>query len=241
MTTVAIIVAAGRGTRAGGDVPKQWQLLAGRPVLETTLLSFARHPSIDRICLVLHPDDMARAHSLCVKAQVIAGGETRAGSVRNALDALAVGPAPSKVLIHDGARPLVSAGLIDRLIAALKDHPGAAPALAVTDALWRAEGGKVTGTQDRGGLFRAQTPQAFHFTPIHAAHTAHPGGAADDVEVARAAGLDVTIVEGDDENLKLTFPGDFARAERILAARSDLAAPNAPRSETPRPQTPRKD
>lgn len=231
MTTVAIIVAAGRGTRAGGEVPKQWQLLAGRPVLETTLLSFAGHPAIDRICLVLHPDDMARAMSLSVKAQVIAGAETRAGSVRNALDALAAGPVPRKVLIHDGARPLVSAGLIDRLIAALEVNPGAAPALPVTDALWRAEDGRVTGTQDRGGLFRAQTPQAFHFAPIHSAHSAHPGGAADDVEVARAAGLDVMIVEGDEENLKLTFPGDFARAERILAARSGVAPQNAPRKD----------
>jgi 2-C-methyl-D-erythritol 4-phosphate cytidylyltransferase / 2-C-methyl-D-erythritol 2,4-cyclodiphosphate synthase len=219
MTTVAIIVAAGRGTRAGGEVPKQWQALAGRPVLETTLLSFASHPSIDRICLVLHPDDMGRAATLCVKAELVAGASTRAGSVRNALDALAKGPAPTRVLIHDGARPLVSAGLIDRLIAALGDHPGVAPALPVTDALWRAQDGRVTGTQDRGGLFRAQTPQGFHFAPILAAHHAHPGGAADDVEVARAAGLDVTIVEGDEENLKLTFPGDFARAERILASR----------------------
>jgi 2-C-methyl-D-erythritol 4-phosphate cytidylyltransferase/2-C-methyl-D-erythritol 2,4-cyclodiphosphate synthase len=114
---------------------------------------------------------------------------------------------------------LVSAELIARMAAALDHGPGAAPALAVTDALWRGAAGLVVGTQDRSALWRAQTPQGFRFDAILAAHRAHPGDAADDVEVARAAGLDVTIVEGDEDNIKLTFPGDFARAERIIAAR----------------------
>jgi 2-C-methyl-D-erythritol 4-phosphate cytidylyltransferase/2-C-methyl-D-erythritol 2,4-cyclodiphosphate synthase len=123
----------------------------------------------------------------------------------------------ARVLIHDAARPLVSRGLIARMLAALDTAPAAAPGIAVTDALWRAEGGQVAGTQDRSGLWRAQTPQAFDFAAILAAHRGHGGDAADDVEVARAAGIAVTIVPGEEENLKLTWPGDFARAEALLA------------------------
>jgi 2-C-methyl-D-erythritol 4-phosphate cytidylyltransferase / 2-C-methyl-D-erythritol 2,4-cyclodiphosphate synthase len=218
MTTAALIVAAGRGTRAGGDLPKQWQILAGQPVLSHSLAAFRATPGIDRIVLVCHPDDRARAHALAPDALIVEGGATRDQSVRNALEALADSDV-TRVLIHDGARPLVSGALLARLIAALETHDGAAPALAVTDALWQGENGLVTGTRDRSGLFRAQTPQTFRFAPILAAHRAHVGGAADDVAVARAAGLDVAIVEGDEDNLKLTFPGDFARAEEILTRR----------------------
>ncbi len=122
-------------------------------------------------------------------------------------------------MIHDAARPLVTRPVIDRVLAALDHSPGAAPALAVTDALWTGAQDHVTGTRDRTGLYRAQTPQGFHFDAILAAHRAHQGEAADDVEVARAAGLTVAIVPGDEDNLKLTFPGDFARAEAILKGR----------------------
>jgi 2-C-methyl-D-erythritol 4-phosphate cytidylyltransferase/2-C-methyl-D-erythritol 2,4-cyclodiphosphate synthase len=209
MQTAVIIVAAGRGTRMGGEVPKQWQMLAGKPVLAHTVAAFAGLP----VVLVIHPDDRARAGELGVR--LVEGGATRDASVLAGLKALE-GSGVTKVLVHDGARPLVSRGLIDRLVAALDSHEGAAPALAVTDALWRGDRGLVSGTVDRAGLYRAQTPQAFRFAPILAAHLAHPGGALDDVEVARAAGLDVAIVEGEETNLKLTFPGDFARAEAIL-------------------------
>ena len=215
MTTAVLIVAAGRGTRAGGEIPKQWQLLRGKPVLAHTLAAFAGM----RIVLAIHPDDRARAAALAPDIPLVEGGATRAQSVKNALEALE-GTGVTKVLIHDGARPLVSRPLIARLEAALDSHPGAAPALAVTDALWRGEAGLVSGTQSRDGLYRAQTPQAFRFAEILAAHRAHPGNAADDVEVARAAGLDVAIVEGDEDNLKLTFPGDFARAGRLLEGRT---------------------
>jgi len=215
MTLAIIIVAAGRGSRAGGDVPKQWQDLAGQPVLAHTMAAFAGH----QVVLVVHPDDFSRARALAPTAQLVIGGDTRAASVRNALEALA-GTSVTRVLIHDGARPLVPPALIARLVAALDQSAAAAPALAVTDALWRGDAGLVTGTQDRAGLFRAQTPQAFRFDEILAAHRAHPGGSADDVEVARAAGLDVAIVEGSEDNLKLTFAGDFARAEAILRARA---------------------
>lgn len=216
MTTAAIIVAAGRGTRMGGDLPKQWRLLAGRPVLTATIEAFTG--TVDHVVVAIHPDDRDRAEALGTSARFVSGGSTRAQSVRCALEALE-GCGIDHVLIHDGARPLVTPGLITRLSRALETSPGAAPALAVTDALWRGTGGNVTGTQDRSGLWRAQTPQAFRFDAILAAHRAHPGEAADDVEVARAAGLDVAIVDGDEDNIKLTFPGDFARAERILKER----------------------
>jgi 2-C-methyl-D-erythritol 4-phosphate cytidylyltransferase/2-C-methyl-D-erythritol 2,4-cyclodiphosphate synthase len=214
MSLAVIIVAAGRGSRAGGDAPKQWQDLAGRPVLAHTLAAFSGH----RVVLVINPDDRDRAAGLAPDVQLVQGGDTRAHSVRNALEALA-DTGVTRVLIHDGARPLVSPALIARLIAGLDGAQAVAPALAVTDALWRAEAGLVAGTQDRAGLYRAQTPQAFRYDAILAAHRAHPGGALDDVQVARDAGLDVTIVEGDEDNLKLTFPGDFARAKAILRAR----------------------
>jgi 2-C-methyl-D-erythritol 4-phosphate cytidylyltransferase/2-C-methyl-D-erythritol 2,4-cyclodiphosphate synthase len=212
--TVAIIVAAGRGTRAGGDLPKQWQMLNGQPVLAHTLAAFAGLPRV----LVIHPDDRARAEAIAGDAQIVEGGATRDASVMNALLALE-GRGVAHVLIHDGARPLVSAAVIDRVRGALDASPAAAPALAVTDALWTGTQGLVSGTRDRTGLYRAQTPQGFHYDAILAAHRAHPGGAADDVEVARAAGLAVTIVEGDENNLKLTFPGDFDRAAAIMKGR----------------------
>lgn len=216
MTTAAIIVAAGRGTRMGGDLPKQWRLLAGQTVLQATVDALLPH--VHHVVVAIHPEDRDRALAMDRPVALVEGGSTRAETVRLALESLD-GAGVSRVLIHDGARPLVSAGLIRRLAEALEDSPAAAPALAVTDALWRGAGGHVVGTQDRTALWRAQTPQAFHFAPILAAHRAHPGDAADDVAVARAAGLDVTIVEGDEDNIKLTFPGDFDRAERILKER----------------------
>jgi len=126
----------------------------------------------------------------------------------------------ARVLIHDVARPMVTHDTILDVLKALDQSDAAAPALAVTDALWTGSDGRVTGTQDRTGLFRAQTPQGFHVDAITKAHAAHPGGAADDVEVARAYGLDVAIVLGDEENLKITHAQDFARAERILRGRN---------------------
>ena len=214
MTTAAIITAAGRGLRAGGDLPKQWQILAGRPVVAHALAAFAGMARV----LVVHPEDRGLAEGLGLDVLIVEGGASRAQSVRNALEALA-GRGISRVLIHDGARPLVSEAVIAAVIAALDQAEGAAPALAVSDALWRGAAGLVAGTVAREGLFRAQTPQGFRFDAILAAHRAHPGEAADDVAVARAHGLDVVIVAGDEDNLKLTFPGDFAKAEAILKGR----------------------
>ncbi len=146
-------------------------------------------------------------------------------SVRAGLEAL-VDHDISNVLIHDVARAGVTPQIISEVIAALEAAQGAAPALAVTDALWRGTDGTVQGTQDRTGLFRAQTPQGFHFDAILAAHRSHSGGAADDVEVARAAGLLVAMVQGDEANLKITTPGDFARMEKILRGHMDIRLGN---------------
>lgn len=215
--TAAIIVAAGRGTRAGGDLPKQWQMLAGQPVIAHTIAAF-RTAGLQNIVLVIHPDDRPRASNLS-GVTLVHGGDTRDASVRNALESLD-GLGIETVLIHDGARPLVSAALIARVLGALGTASGAAPALGITDALWRGTDGFVTGTEDRANLYRAQTPQGFRYPAILAAHRAHAGPAADDVEVARAAGIDVAIVQGDASNMKLTFAADFARAEAILKDRS---------------------
>ena len=224
MTTAAIIVAAGRGLRAGAGLPKQWRPLAGRPVVAHALAAFAGMARV----LVIHPDDRALAESVADGALIVEGGATRAASVRAALEALA-GSGVTKVLIHDAARPSASPDLIARVVAALDHAKGAAPALPVTDALWTGADGRVTGTRDRNGLFRAQTPQGFAFDAILAAHRAHAGEAADDVEVARAAGIDVVMVTGDEANQKLTFPGDFIRAEqalRMTGARMDVRMGN---------------
>ncbi len=224
MTTAALIVAAGRGLRAGGDVPKQWRMLAGRRVADWTVDAFRAAPGVGRIVLVLHPDDMARATDY-PDATCVPGGATRGASVRAGLEALA-GSGVDNVLIHDAARPLVGQDVIAAVLRALDSHRGAAPALAVTDALWRGVEGRVAGSQDRAGLYRAQTPQGFDFAAILAAHRADPGDAADDVEVARAAGIEVAIVPGDARNLKLTEAGDFARAEALMGQAMDIRVGN---------------
>ncbi|GAB1380301.1 bifunctional 2-C-methyl-D-erythritol 4-phosphate cytidylyltransferase/2-C-methyl-D-erythritol 2,4-cyclodiphosphate synthase [Pararhodobacter aggregans] len=213
-----ILVAAGRGSRMGGGLPKQWRLLAGQPVLAHTVAAF-RAAGLERILLVIHPEDRARAEALGLP--LVEGGASRSDSVRAALAALASDP-PAQVLIHDAARPLVEPSLIAGVLDALATHPAAAPALPVVDALWRGEAGAVAGLQPREGLFRAQTPQGFDFAALSAAYAAHPGDAADDVAVALAAGLKVAIPPGSERNLKLTYPEDFTRAEQMLAERSAM-------------------
>ena len=208
----ALIVAAGRGVRAGGDEAKQWRDLRGTSVVRRAADAFAAHPAIAEIVVVVPPGAEARLPGL----RCVAGGGTRAESVRCGLAALA--PARD-VLIHDGARPLVSGALIDRVLGALETHEAAAPGLPVTDALWREADARVAGDQDRAGLWRAQTPQGFRLDAIRAAHAAADPAALDDVAVARAAGLEVAIVRGDEDNIKITHPEDFARAERLLEGR----------------------
>ena len=210
-----IITAAGRGTRAGEGQPKQWRDLCGDSVLAHAIRAFA---GFSRIVVTLHPDDMARGIAdFGGRVTLVAGGRTRSESVLAGLETLE-GSGIRHVLIHDGARPCVAPRVLAGVVDALRGGaPAAAPALAVTDALWRVEDRFVTGTQDRAGLFRAQTPQGFALDAILAAHRAHPQGAPDDVELARLAGLPVTVTPGDEDNLKITWPQDFARAALILS------------------------
>ena len=224
MKCAAVIVAAGRGTRAGGDVAKQWQRLCGARVIDHTVAAFQRHALVNQIIVVIHPDDRDRAQSLADQGcDIVLGGADRSGSVRNGLAQVSDAPA---VLIHDAARPCVSAQLIDSVINALSDNPAAAPGLPVTDALWRGDDGIVAGTQDRSALYAAQTPQGFHTALIRTAHDKFDGSAADDVEVARAAGIDVVITAGSADNLKITMPGDLTRAARILEKDMDIRTGN---------------
>ncbi|MEP2921189.1 bifunctional 2-C-methyl-D-erythritol 4-phosphate cytidylyltransferase/2-C-methyl-D-erythritol 2,4-cyclodiphosphate synthase [Sulfitobacter sp.] len=224
MRICALIVAAGRGTRAGGAVPKQWQPLCGRRVIDHTLAAFAGHPDVHDIAIVLHADDMTHAESF--KAQgfhVVPGGAERSLSVQAGLAAL---PQCDAVLIHDAARPCVSSRVISDVIGALHTNEAAAPGLAISDALWTGTKTNVTGTRDREGLFAAQTPQGFRREVITAAHERYSGPAADDVAVARAAGRAVAITIGDPDNIKITTPDDFARAARILEKRMDVRTGN---------------
>lgn len=224
--TVALIVAAGRGSRFGGDGPKQYANLGGRPLLRHCLEQFRRHPDITAMQVVIHADD----HDLYARATVglnvpppAIGGASRQESVRLGLEHLS-GTAPARVLIHDAARPFVDAGLIDRVLAALATAPGAIAALPVTDTLKRGRDGIVSATVPRDGLWRAQTPQGFRYPEILAAHRAVAGAGAeftDDAAVAEHAGLPVSLVDGGVENVKITTTEDLARAERWIAADRD--------------------
>ncbi len=223
-TVAAIIVAAGRGHRAGGDVPKQWHHIAGQSVVQHTLDIFAAHPQVTDIILVVAAQDRTLVETLTLPAhaRIAIGGAERSLSVLSGLNATQA----DRVLIHDAARCCVPPDVINRVLRALETAQAAAPALPVTDALWTGENNQVTGMQDRAGLYRAQTPQGFHRTPIRTAHGAHGAGAADDVEIARRAGIEVTIVQGDERNLKITTPADFARAAKLLETPMDIRTGN---------------
>ena len=198
-------------------MPKQWQTVAGRRVADWTVDAFHEAPGIDLTLVMVAPDIDPAIWPYATERGVLIGygGATRPETVAKGLDLLAEAGI-ERVLIHDVARPGVSPAIIARVLAALDTHQGAAPALPVTDALWHGDG-TVTATQDRTGLWRAQTPQGFHLPAIRAAHATFEGTPADDVEVALAAGLSVAIVPGSEDNLKITTPEDFARAARVLA------------------------
>ena len=216
MTTQALIVSAGSGVRAGG--PKQYRSLGGITVLRRAVLALLRAPGVDRV-RVVHDGDLdsyARAVGDLDLCTPVRGGATRQKSVRAGLEAIALDGGCARVLIHDAARPLVPAAVIGRVLAALDTRPAATPALAVIDSLRRGVA-TVEAEVARDNLWRVQTPQGFHFAAILAAHRAAPPGATDDAEIARAAGLAVAIVPGDEAAMKLTTPDDFARAEAMLA------------------------
>ena len=243
VSAAALIVAAGRGHRVGGPLPKQYRQLAGRAVLGHSVQRFATHPRVGRVTVVINAADRSlydkavRESGSAADAALlapVAGGETRQDSVRNGLESLAESP-PDLVLIHDGARPLVSASVIDGALDALRGHDGALPALAVSDSLKRAAPGSVViaGAMPREGLWRAQTPQGFRYPAILDAHRAAAGSAlTDDATVAEQAGLSVALTPGDEDNLKITTEQDFARAERILAAQGERSVAVADKFET---------
>src|SRR5882757_2048810 len=216
MRIAAILVAAGTGTRFGVEMPKQFLSIAGKPVIRHAAEALAAHVSLLQPVGDAHAIAMALdGVSGCLPA--IPGGATRQDSVRAGLQAL-VPHAPDIVLVHDAARPVIPHGTIPALLAALRESPGAIPAAPVADTLKRVVRGVITETVSRTGLFRAQTPQAFRFAALLAAHRAGLTGATDDASLLEAAGETVEVVPGSDDNIKLTYPEDLVRLERIMAA-----------------------
>jgi 2-C-methyl-D-erythritol 4-phosphate cytidylyltransferase/2-C-methyl-D-erythritol 2,4-cyclodiphosphate synthase len=226
----AVVVAAGTGSRAGGERPKQYQMVGGRPVIWWALKSFCDHPLISHIQPVIGPGQAdlfeSATSDLTVEAPVI-GGATRQESCRLGLEALAKHNL-THVLIHDAARPFISAKLISRVIAGLENHQGAVPGIAVADTIKKAPDGTIERTVDRTGLWVVQTPQGFAFDAICAAHEkARQSGQSsltDDAAVAELAGIEVAIIPGSSDNRKMTTSEDLAEANRA----HDTALGNLP-------------
>jgi 2-C-methyl-D-erythritol 4-phosphate cytidylyltransferase / 2-C-methyl-D-erythritol 2,4-cyclodiphosphate synthase len=222
----AVIVAGGRGHRAGGEVPKQYREIADEPVIRPTLAAFLGHPRIDLVQPVIHPDDRdafaAATAGLEHILPPVPGGATRQMSVRAGLEALR-GAAPGLVLIHDAARPFLTAALIDRAIAAAQEHGAAVPAVAISDTVKRIDAqDMVSETLDRSRLRTVQTPQAFAFDLIAALHQRAAAEGrddfTDDAALAEWAGQRVSVFPGETTNVKLTTSDDFTRAEALRAA-----------------------
>lgn len=212
--TAAIIVAAGRGLRAGQPVPKQFAPWRGKAVVRHSAEVFAA-AGVTPIVVAIpeNAKDVAgEALSGIPGIRLITGGDTRQRSVRLALDALA-DVAPNHVLIHDAARPVVPHAIIERLLTALETHAAAIPVLPVVDSLTQTKGGQMGAPARREELRRVQTPQAFHFADILRAHHNWSGDlvAGDDAQVAQADGISIHLVEGDEDLRKLTYSADFAR------------------------------
>ena len=222
--TAVVIVAAGRGERAGSAVsgPKQYRLIGGEPVIRHTIRAFADHPGVGRIIVAIHADDRdlfaAAAHGFDARIVAVVGGATRQESTRLALEALA-SDSPETVLIHDAVRPFISSELIGRVIDGARNGHGALAATPVADTIKRKS---ATGleTIDRSTLHAAQTPQGFPFEQIRAAQEkAKASGRSDftdDAAIAEWAGMRVDIVPGSPDNVKLTFPEDLVLAEQRL-------------------------
>lgn len=226
MTIAAVVVAAGRGERAGAhaDGPKQYRRIGPCPVIVHTLNALIRYSAIGPIVVVHHAEDHARMQDVVrgIEHQIrlTIGGATRQESVLKGLEALAAVEDIDKVLIHDAVRPFAGTDLLDRVLQALMNADGALPALPVTDTLKQRAEGHVAGTVKREGLFAAQTPQGFRFGAIlHAHREAARSGRTDftdDSSIAEWAGLKVALVEGDSINVKLTTAADIAEADRRL-------------------------
>ena len=218
---VAVVVAAGSGSRAGGA--KQWRLLGGRPVIRWSVEALLEAEAGEVVVVVPAGADAEAAEALAGLSgwRAVSGGASRAQSVRNGLAAVG-GPRDRPVLVHDAARPLLDRAVIARCLRALDGADGALPALPVADSLRRAEGGLVVGDLARDGLWRAQTPQAFRYRTIVDAYAAWPADetATDEATVVQRAGGRVALVEGDPRLMKLTWPEDFAMAEALIPRRT---------------------
>ena len=219
MRIAVILVAAGTGSRFGADTPKQFLPLLGKPVIRHAAETLADHTAL--IQPVGDTAPIAAALEGLDHLPIVPGGATRQDSVRAGLDAL-LPHAPDIVLVHDAARPNIPAGTIEALLAALEHRPGAIPAAPVADTLKRVVDGIITETVPRDGLFRAQTPQAFRFATLLAAHRSGLIGATDDASLLEAAGERVAIVPGSDDNIKLTYPDDLVRLERAMSAATSI-------------------
>ena len=242
MSSYAVILAAGRGSRLGQPQPKQYLSVGGKPILRRTVEVFTRHPEIDHVQLVIHPDDAAdyrqAVAGLSLRAAVF-GGDSRQESVFNGLMNLNA-EAADLVMIHDAARPFVSPATISATLAALRDQPaldGVVAAIPLTDTLKRVEDGLISETVPRADLWRAQTPQLFRFGAIVAAHRAAVGAQfTDDAAVAEAAGLKIGIVPDSAANFKITTMDELERARQICmpgsaaSIASTMAATFAPRT-----------
>ncbi|SEJ00160.1 2-C-methyl-D-erythritol 2,4-cyclodiphosphate synthase [Sphingomonas sp. OV641] len=210
MKTVALIVAAGKGERTGGALPKQFAPLAGKPMLAWSHAALSAHPAIDDVVVVIGAEHEQLLRKALPGARAVVGGATRRASVANGL---AAAGAADAVLIHDAARPFPTVAVLDRLVAALNTADGAVPVLPVTDTLVAADGTNVP----RDGLSRVQTPQAFQLDMVRRAHAAWSGEEpTDDAQMVRALGGSVALVQGDPMLEKVTWRGDFAAAEARL-------------------------
>jgi 2-C-methyl-D-erythritol 4-phosphate cytidylyltransferase / 2-C-methyl-D-erythritol 2,4-cyclodiphosphate synthase len=218
VATTALIVAAGKGERLGGGIPKQYRQLGGKPVLCWAVESLMRHPAVQKVRVVIGAGQRRRAQDALgglAVGELIEGGAERADSVRAGLTAID----GDAVLVHDAARPFCPSAVIDRLIASLEFYDGAAPVLPVGDTLARM-GDTIEGPVSRAGLVRVQTPQAFRLDALKTAYERWDGASpTDETTVLRAAGMKVAAVEGDPALEKLTRPADFDRAEQWLAGR----------------------
>jgi 2-C-methyl-D-erythritol 4-phosphate cytidylyltransferase/2-C-methyl-D-erythritol 2,4-cyclodiphosphate synthase len=218
-TADAVIVAAGRGSRLGGALPKQFLPLGERTVVARSIDAFLGHHGIRRVVVAIGPgDEAAFAEAVGERAaavRTVTGGETRQASVRAALAALA-DDAPARVLVHDAARPFVSPALVERVLAALDAHEAVVPGVPVTDTLKRAVNAVVAETVPRDRLYAVQTPQGFQYASLVAAHAQMTGMATDDGGVMEAAGHAVAMVDGERSNYKITTAEDLAAAEAAV-------------------------
>ena len=214
MKIIALILAAGRGTRAGSAMPKQWQILGNKRIIDHSIDLFKNISRINNVMVVLHPDDLHRLNRRDVL--FTKGGNTRSESVKFGLAALKQNEMPDYVLIHDAARPSTPLNVINNVLDNLDTADAVSPGLPVTDTLWEVIDEEVMKTKSRKNIWRAQTPQGFNFKKILDAHVASSSTATDDVEVATSAGIKVKVIQGSEKNIKITTAEDFDRVTAVL-------------------------